>query len=134
LLKFLEKYKVQLVYIPLGLYWVTLLFFTSLPGKDLPDVKISDKVEHLLAFWILAILLKLTLILQDKFKKLKKHSSIFTLVIIGTYAAIDELHQLFIPGRSCDIFDWMSDFSGALIAVVIISLLFKFALKEKMKQ
>ncbi len=133
MLKFLEKYKIQLVYFPLGLYWITLLFFTSLPGKDLPDVKISDKIEHLLAFWILAILLKLTLILQDKFKKLKKHSSIFTLIIIGTYAAIDELHQLFIPGRSCDFFDWLSDFSGALIAVFVISLLFKFALKANTK-
>ena len=131
--KLLEKYKIQLVYFPLGIYWLLLLFLTSLPGKDLPDVKISDKIEHLLAFWILAILLKLTLVLQDKYKKLKEHSSIFTLVIIGIYAALDELHQLFIPGRSCDILDWMSDVSGALIAVLVIGSLIKYSLRNRSK-
>ena len=131
--KLLEKYKIQLVFFPLGIYWLLLLFLTSLPGKDLPDVNISDKIEHLLAFWVLAILLKLTLVLQDKYKKLKEHSSIFTLVIIGIYAALDELHQLFIPGRSCDILDWLSDVSGALIAVLVISFLIKYSLRNQSK-
>lgn len=124
---FLNKNRIPVIYLPLGIYWAVLLFLTSLPGRDLPNINVSDKIEHLLAFWILAILLKLALVVQDKYIYLKKHSSVFTLIIIGVYAALDELHQLFIPGRSCDILDWLADFSGALIAVIAISLLIKYS-------
>jgi VanZ family protein len=127
LLRYLEKNKVALVYWPLGIYWIILLTLTSLPGNDLPDVKISDKIEHFLAFWGLAILLKLTLTVQDKYQKLKKYSASFTLAIIGIYAAIDEIHQLFIPGRDCQFLDWVADFTGATIAVLIIGLILKYS-------
>lgn len=116
------------------MYWLLLLTLTSLPGKDLPDIKISDKIEHGLAFWGLAILLKLTLVLQNKYQKLKEHSATFTLLIIGIYAALDELHQLFIPGRDCDIFDWAADFSGALIAVLVIGFLIKYFSSERVRE
>ena len=127
MLKYLERHKNLLVYYPLIIYWAVLLFLTSLPGADLPDLKVSDKIEHVLAFWGLAILLKLALALQNKYLNLKKHSSFFTLLIIGVYAALDEFHQLYIPGRSCDILDWTADFSGALIAVLIISFMIKYS-------
>ncbi len=134
MLRFFEKHKTGLVYFPLTIYWLLLLTLTSLPGKDLPDIKISDKIEHGLAFWGLAVLLKLTLVLQNKFQKLKEHSSIFTLLIVGVYAALDELHQLFIPGRDCDILDWTADFSGALIAVLVIGFLIKYFSTEPARE
>ena len=127
MLRYLEKNKTLLIYWPLGIYWLILLILTSLPGNDLPDVKISDKIEHFLAFWGLAILLKLTLTVQDKYQKLKKYSSSFTLLIIGIYAAVDEIHQLFIPGRDCQFLDWAADFTGATIAVLIIGVVIKYS-------
>ena len=127
MLRYLEKNKTLLVYWPLGIYWLILLILTSLPGNDLPDVKISDKIEHFLAFWGLAILLKLTLTVQNKYQKLKKYSSSFTLVIIGIYAAVDEIHQLFIPGRDCQFLDWAADFTGATIAVLIVGSILKYS-------
>jgi VanZ family protein len=36
---------------------------------------------------------------------------------------LDELHQLFIPGRSCDILDWTADTAGVIIGVIIMTLL-----------
>jgi len=127
LLNYLQNHKSFLIYYPLIIYWGVLLFFTSLPGADFPDLSVSDKIEHILAFWGLAILLKLALIIQNKYSNLKKHSSLYTLLIIGTYAALDELHQLYIPGRSCDILDWTADISGALLAVLLISLIIKYS-------
>ena len=127
MLNYLQNHKNFLVYYPLILYWGVLLFFTSLPGTDLPDLSVSDKIEHILAFWGLAILLKFALIIQNKYSNLKKHSSLYTLLIIGTYAALDELHQLYIPGRSCDILDWTADISGAILAVLLISLIMKYS-------
>ena len=130
MLRYLEKNKTLLVYWPLGIYWLILLILTSLPGNDLPDVKISDKIEHFLAFWGLAILLKLTLTVQNKYQKLKKYSSSFTLLIIGIYAAVDEIHQLFIPGRDCQFLDWVADFTGATIAVLIVGSILKYSLSK----
>ena len=126
MLRFLEKNKTLLVYWPLGIYWGIILTLTSLPGDDLPDVKISDKIEHFLAFWGLAVLLKLTLTLQDKYQKLKKYSALFTLLIVGVYAALDEIHQLFIPGRDCQFLDWVADFTGATVAVLLVGLIIKY--------
>ena len=123
---FIEKYKTSLVFWALGIYWAILLFLTSLPGNDLPDLEISDKIEHVLAFWGLAVLLKVALVIQNKYSDLKKHSSLFALIIIMVYAAFDELHQLYIPGRSCDILDWTADVSGAIIAVLFISVILKY--------
>ncbi len=44
--------------------------------------------------------------------------------LLGTflYAASDEFHQLFIPGRVGDVFDVMIDTSGGLFGLVLISL------------
>jgi VanZ family protein len=34
---------------------------------------------------------------------------------VVVYAASDELHQLFVPGRSADLLDWLADSAGALL-------------------
>ena len=35
------------------------------------------------------------------------------------YAATDEFHQLFVPGRACDPADWVVDVSAAMLAALI---------------
>ena len=69
MLNFFERHKVSLVYFPLALYWAVLFTLTSLPGKDLPDIEMSDKIEHFIAFCGLAVLLKMALNVQNKFQK-----------------------------------------------------------------
>lgn len=55
----------------------------------------------------------------------KKEKLIFSsaaAVIIGTaYGVFDELHQYFIPGRSCQIMDMVIDAVGVLLAVLLCS-------------
>ena len=36
-------------------------------------------------------------------------------IFAATYGASDEFHQYFVPGRSCDILDEVSDFGGAIV-------------------
>ena len=44
--------------------------------------------------------------------------------LIGTvYAASDELHQLFVPGRSGELTDTMLDGLGVLLGVLLLSIL-----------
>ena len=42
-------------------------------------------------------------------------------VLALCYAATDEFHQSFVPGRSCELRDVMIDFSGALLGMAIVS-------------
>ena len=108
---------------PLIFYWLIILTLTSLPGNDVPDVKINDKIEHFLAFGGLGFLLYLSLKVQDKVKIIKKLPWLFTILLVALYAAFDELHQLFIPGRMCDIKDWIADMIGVTIGVMSMALL-----------
>jgi VanZ family protein len=131
LYKYFERNRIELIYWLLGIYWTTLLVLTSLPGNDLPDFKVSDKLEHFLAFCVLSMLLYLSLFVQGKYQRLKKYSSFFSLLIVGTYAALDELHQLFIPGRDCEYLDWIADFTGALAGVLIIRAILKYLVSKR---
>ncbi|HUK63912.1 MAG TPA: VanZ family protein, partial [Dongiaceae bacterium] len=38
-------------------------------------------------------------------------------VLISVGAALDELHQLFIPGRDCSATDWLADTVGASLGL-----------------
>ena len=130
--KFLEKRKIWFVYVPLVLYWVILFTATTIPGNQLPDIHLSDKIEHFSAFFILAILLNLTMIYQRKSFLLFKNAALVTIIICLSYGAIDELHQMFIPGRSADIRDWLADSIGVILGVLVLNLaknLFNYTIK-----
>lgn len=40
-------------------------------------------------------------------------------LITSTYGIIDEIHQSFVPGRSCSIFDWIADTGGAILGALM---------------
>ena len=123
---FLERHKVLLVYLPLIFYWIILFTLTTLPTESVPSVGVSDKVEHLLAYFVLSILLYLTLLFQRKSVLLKNYAMLFTILIVFAYGIIDELHQLMIPGRSCELLDFLADMIGGIIGIIIVKILFSF--------
>lgn len=43
-----------------------------------------------------------------------------TLVICAVYAVSDEIHQLFVPGRACELFDFEVDMLGAVCSLAIM--------------
>lgn len=128
----LEDNKKWLVYFPLIIYWLILFTATTLPAADLPKTGVGDKVEHFLAYFILAALVNLALMFQNKYTRLKKYAWLYTLIFCLAYAGFDELHQLFIPGRECDIFDWLSDAGGILLGIGFVRLFINvFKYKEQ---
>jgi VanZ family protein len=54
-------------------------------------------------------------------------SLLLVTVIVSAYGVTDELHQSFVPGRDCDVWDWVADtlgaFSGALAAMKVIKMI-----------
>jgi VanZ family protein len=129
--KFLELHKKYFVYLPLTLYWLLILTLTSLPGQDMPDIKINDKIEHFIAFGGLGFLLHLSLRIQNRFSFIKKFPYLFAFIFVSLYGALDELHQLFIPGRSCDINDWIADSIGAIIGISVMFVLIFIVERKK---
>jgi VanZ family protein len=125
LLKYLEKRKVYLVYLPLIIYWIALLTGTSFPTTALPKVGIGDKFMHFGAYFGLGVLLNLSLIFQNKFPKMKVQNNLYTIGIGSLYGIFDEVHQSFIPGRSMEFMDFVADFFGLVLAVVFVLFLLK---------
>lgn len=122
---FLERHKVVLVYLPLVFYWILLFTLTSLPSQSVPSVGVNDKLEHSLAYFGLSFLLYLTLLFQKKSDFLKKYAAIFTILIIVIYAVLDEVHQLLIPGRSCEMLDFLADMLGGIVGIIILKILIR---------
>ena len=120
MLKFLEKHKVGFVYIPLVIYWLLLITATSLPAADLPSIGTIDKVNHFIAYFGLAILLTLTFLFQLKYESIYKKAYLVAFLIVIFYGMLDEIHQLFIPGRDAEFFDWLADAAGAFLGVSLV--------------
>ena len=118
--EFLEKRKVWLVYIPLVIYWLILFVATTLPAQRLPSVGFTDKVNHFIAYFVLAVLVNLTLIYQRKSRFLFEKATVATIVICLFYGAVDELHQMLVPGRFAETLDWVADALGAFVGVLFV--------------
>lgn len=55
-------------------------------------------------------------------------------IILGSlYGVTDEIHQIFVPGRSCDPADWLVDTIATMVGVLIISLCVRQRLKRQGK-
>jgi VanZ family protein len=129
----LEKNKVLLVYVPLCFYWIILFIATTIPGKYQPDLGVSDKIEHFAAYMVLAVLLSLTYTFQNKFNVLSDKPFLLTFLTIFSYGSIDELHQLFIPGRNFDLRDLAADIIGGLIGIAFVFLITRISLLNRVK-
>ena len=80
------------------------------------------KNAHFFQYFIFGILLCNAL----REFKLYKTSEIFILLfILLFFPVIDELMQKYIPGRTSNIFDIIIDFSGGLLAVLIVNISYK---------
>ena len=108
--------KFIIFWLPVIIYCVIIFTVSSMP-QPLPveiEIPYLDKFLHAVEYGILSFLLIRAL--RGTQIKLAKSSLIITAVVIATlYAATDEFHQMFVPGRYPDIFDLLSDFVGALI-------------------
>lgn len=132
LYKTLQEHKVLLVYVPLAVYWGVIFTATTIPVDGLPKLfNAQDKLEHFAAYFILEILLALTLHFQNKYVTLKLKPILFSLLFLSLYAALDEIHQYFIPGRYADIFDWIADVLGGTIAISLLRIFFRKTLVQQ---
>lgn len=94
--------------------------------SSIPDLQLvpkwhltwKDKIAHIAEYAILALLFLLMLEQENRIANRKRR--LLTVLCFGLLlSVIDELHQLFIPGRSTDFLDVVADFSGIVIIAFI---------------
>lgn len=107
------------LWLPVAVCMGVIFYAASRPAKDVPLLfPFQDIVFHGIIYGTLALLF---------FRALKNtclgysFTRIFavTLIFSGLYALSDELHQLFVPGRDCSIFDLLIDFAGSFLASLL---------------
>ncbi|MGN1188608.1 MAG: VanZ family protein [Lachnospiraceae bacterium] len=77
------------------------------------------KTAHFCEYMILAMLVRTAL--AGVFLRLGvRMQYALTLGWVFSYAALDELHQYFVPGRCCSIWDVLVDTAGGLTGILII--------------
>jgi VanZ family protein len=67
-----------------------------------------DKVAHFVYYGTMAILLA---------HGLGRRWLWIPLVMVPAVGALDEWHQMYVPGRDASFFDWMADAAGTMMAV-----------------
>lgn len=102
----------------IGGYWLAMFVATHIPSKVVPDLHVTDKVEHFAAYGLLAMLM-------GGYAWARRwclwRSAIWPIVIGAIYGAVDELTQPYF-NRACDIRDWRADVIGAVLGTAIILL------------
>lgn len=111
------------------------LFYTSsIPGNNLPPptfgegllpgflARNPDKVFHALVYSVLGWFC-LRGFTQSGTRALTARLALFAVLLTAAYGASDEVHQHFVPMRTCALDDWAADTLGALFAVSVAFLL-----------
>jgi VanZ family protein len=73
-----------------------------------------DKVQHLAAYLVLAGTIALWFP-REHWAAHRLRTLAFVFCIALVYGGGDEIHQYFVPGRDCNIWDWLADALGAII-------------------
>ena len=133
------------IFLILAIIWMTIIFILSnspsdesskLSGKamDLTIVKAAKlfksnksntsikakystlvrKTAHFVEYMILGIIVSIILLI------LKIDEPVFPIFICFLYATTDEIHQLFVKGRTCRLLDVVIDTLGASLGTVIV--------------
>ncbi len=90
---------------------------SSLRGNEVPEMpfRFGDKLVHGLEFGLFGMLL----FRAFRFPGSHPNPYRMTLLFGILYAASDEIHQLFVPGRFCSVGDFIVDSAGlALFALI----------------
>jgi VanZ family protein len=97
---------------------LTVVACSSVRMPDYPDavhLANADKVVHFFLFGLLA-----TLAARIPWMQRRRPFGIYAAIFFAScFGATDEWHQYFTPGRSCDVWDWVTDTAGAAVAVVV---------------
>ena len=95
-----------------GVYWLSAQQDIRLPGPD-----VIDKLLHAVGYFGLCV------VARGAFGTVFARRSVSILVAVVVtllYAATDEWHQSMVPTRSPDLYDWIADATGGVVAAILL--------------
>ena len=115
-----DRWQYIYFHLPWQIMVVVLFILSSISGEDLSQYTfaISDKLIHFLVFGILGILMFRSFSVSLR-PGIRKNAIILAIVLASIYGAIDEIHQLYVPGRFASVGDWFADTLGIIVMVLI---------------
>lgn len=105
-----------------------LQYLIKIFGDNIFTDFIVRKLAHFLEFTGLCLLMNIAL-----YQTRKRKSLILATALTSLYAVTDEVHQLFVQGRSCQISDWAIDTCGAILGTIAFALIILVIAKIKSK-
>ena len=103
--------------------WAAVIYVeSSIPGHAFPSTPPgTDKLVHITIFFILGWLSHRAFTHQSS-ELVSKMSLYLTQVVTILYGFSDEFHQLFVPGRTADMYDMAADAVGGFLFVIVFLL------------
>ncbi|MBQ9530770.1 MAG: VanZ family protein [Eubacterium sp.] len=105
-----------------------LTIINSIFGATLTDF-IIRKAAHFCEYVLLCFLFNCSFYLT-----FKKNRTWLSLALTSLYAATDEIHQIFVEGRSCELRDWAIDTAGAIVGLTVFVIITFIANQYKQKK
>jgi len=100
--------------LPLFLWLLLIFSISAIPSVPAVKFPVSpDKIAHFFIYFVLCMLSKRAFYNQEKWLWLREHSLLAALLFTVAYGALDEVHQIYVPGRSADLYDALADALGA---------------------
>jgi VanZ family protein len=88
-----------------------------------------DKLQHLAAYLVFTGAIGLWV--SPEFWQSRRFRALLLAVLIGSaYGVVDEIHQYFVPGRDCNVWDWVADTLGAILGAAAVMLINTWFLKK----
>ena len=107
--------------LPFFLVAGAIFYISSLPSPDRPELGFAgeDKVLHAAAYFLLTLTARplAGAVARQRSDRTKGWIAFGAAALFGV---TDEIHQLSVEGRSAEVFDWLADCTGALLALLLI--------------
>ena len=104
--------RVLSLWAPVMVYMAAIFYVSSLPQPMLPPG--GDKPWHLIAYTGLGIVIARAFA-GGLFRRMVGSAATLSIALGVAYAVSDEVHQLFVPGRSAEVADLIADALGVTI-------------------
>jgi VanZ family protein len=100
-------------------YWGALFTGTHIPNYSSGPARYNDKTAHYVGYAGLAFLLSFVSATRRRWER---RAMLLVLATTSTYAMVDELSQIPIPGRSGEVGDWIADFLGSISGILAFTI------------
>jgi VanZ family protein len=102
---------------PVALYMALIFYFSSQSDVSIPSA-LTDKSSHSLGYAGLGVVMVRALA-GGLPSRISARVALLAMLLTAAYGATDEIHQMFVPGRTADWYDLGADAIGGAIGAVV---------------